>query len=131
VRWFVGDLLAGRERGIYLAIERDPRDFELPDGTPIDSRLHEGALPSPLIGPLARLRTDLDRFLPDEADLLSYHAYWSTHARLSALHPELALAAPAWRDYAALTPEEVKDLVRLLEAGARRLRRPRLRGQIR
>ena len=37
VRWFVGDLLAGRERGIYLAIEHDPRQYRFPDGTPIES----------------------------------------------------------------------------------------------
>jgi NTE family protein len=127
VRWFVGDLLAGRERGIYLAIELDPREYKLPDGTPIDRRLYGGALASPLVAPLARLRTDLDRFLPEETDLLSYHAYWSTHARMGALYPELAIAAPIWRDYSALTPREVGRLVRLLEGGASRLRWPRSR----
>jgi hypothetical protein len=125
VRWFVRDLLAGRERGIYLAIELDPRDYKLPDGTPVDPKLYDGALPSPLVAPLARLRTDLDRFLPEEANLLSYHAYWSTHARLGALHPKLAVATPVWREYAALTPQESGRLVGLLEGGARRLRRPR------
>lgn len=125
VRWLVGDFLADRERGIYLAIELDPREYKLPDGTPIDSQLYDGSLASTLVAPLARLRTDLDRFLPEEADLLSYHAYWSTHARLGALHPELAVAAPRWRDYATLTAEEIRPLVRLLEGGARRLRRPR------
>jgi NTE family protein len=125
VRWFVRDLLAGRKRGIYLAIELDPRDYKLPDGTPVDAKLYDGALPSPLVAPLARLRTDLDRFLPEEANLLSYHAYWSTHARLGALHPKLVVATPAWREYAALAPQEAGQLVGFLEGGARRLRRPR------
>jgi NTE family protein len=126
VRWFVRDLLAGRERGIYLAIELDPRVYRLPNGTPVDDpQLYEGALPSLLVAPLARLRTDLDRFLPEEANLLSYHAYWSTHARLGALYPKLAVATPAWREYASLTFQEFGRLFRLLEGGARRLRRPR------
>jgi hypothetical protein len=125
VRWFVGDLLAGRERGIYLAIELDPRDYKLPDETPIEERLYDGALPSRLVAPLARLRTDLDRFLPEEADLLSYHGYWSTHARIGAFHTELAVPEPAWRDYAALTSADVQQLVHLLERGAQRLRGPR------
>jgi NTE family protein len=83
VRWWVGELLAGRARGAYLAIELDPRDYRLPDRAPVDPALYQGAIPSRLVAPLARLRTDLDRFAPEEADLLSYHAYWSTHARLA------------------------------------------------
>jgi hypothetical protein len=39
VRWYVGELLAGRSRGIYLAVELDPCDYKLPDGTPIDPAL--------------------------------------------------------------------------------------------
>jgi len=125
VRWYVGDLLAGREQGIYLAVEMDPRNYRLPDGTPIDPALYEGAFSSRLVAPLARLRTDLDRFLPEEADLLSYHAYWSTHARLAALHPQLAVASPSWREYAGLRLQEVERLRQLLEHGVERLRRPR------
>jgi hypothetical protein len=30
VRWWVGELLAGRARGAYLAVELDPRDYRLP-----------------------------------------------------------------------------------------------------
>jgi hypothetical protein len=44
-------------------------------------------LPSTLITLLAKLRTDLDRFAPEEADLLSYHGYWSTHAARGAAPP--------------------------------------------
>jgi hypothetical protein len=98
VRWFVGDLLGGRERGIYLGIE---------------------------LAPLAGLRTDLDRFLPQEADLLSYHAYWSTHARVTALYPELSVAAPAWREFADLQPTDTERLRCLLLKGAKRVRLPR------
>jgi hypothetical protein len=63
-----------------------------------------------LVAPLARLRTDLDRFLPEEAGLLSYHAYWPTHTRLAALHPQLAVRAPSWREYADLAVEEIGRL---------------------
>jgi hypothetical protein len=91
---------------------------------PINPSLYDGALPSTLITLLAKLRTDLDRFAPEEADLLSYHGYWSTHARLGALHPQLAITRPAWRDYAVLAAEEIKQLELLLVRGARRLRLP-------
>lgn len=124
VRWYVADLLAARRRGLYLAIELDPRDFKLPDRSPINPALYEDALPSRVVAPLARLRTDLDRFTPEEANLLSYHAYWSTHARLGSLYRDLALAAPTWREYASLADAEVRDIQKLLRRGARRLRLP-------
>jgi hypothetical protein len=122
VRWYVDELVGGRRRGIYVAVELDPRDYRLPDRTPIDSSLYDGALPTELVAPLARLRTDLDRFLPEEAGLLSYHAYWSTHTRLAALHPQLAVGAPSWREYADLAVEEIGRLRRLLLHGVRRIR---------
>jgi hypothetical protein len=125
VRWYVDELLGGRQHGIYLAVELDPHEYRLPDRTPINPSLYDGALPSTLITLLAKLRTDLDRFAPEEADLLSYHGYWSTHARLGALHPELAITRPAWRDYAALAAEDIKQLELLLVRGARRLRLPK------
>lgn len=120
VRWLVRDLLAGRVRGIYLGIRHDPRGYFLPDSSPLDPQLYEGALPSDLVPALAALRTDLDRFLPEEADLLSYHGYWSMHARLRALHPELGVATPEWREFASLARTEVISLRALLDRGARR-----------
>ena len=122
VRWYVADLLAARRRGIYIAIELDPRDFELPDRSPISPALYEGALPSQLIAPLANLRTDLDRFTVDEANLVSYHAYWSAHARLGSLYPDLAVASPTWREYASLADDDVRHLRTLLLRGSRRIR---------
>jgi hypothetical protein len=122
VRWWVGELLANRACGAYLALELDPRDYRLPDRAPVDPALYEGAIPSRLVAPLARLCTDLDRFAPEEADLLSYHAYWSTHARPGALYPDLVVARPSWRDYEALTTDEVNRLERLLTLGVKRLR---------
>jgi hypothetical protein len=62
------------------------------------------------------------RFAPEEADLLSYHAYWSTHARLGALYPDMVVGRPSWRDYEALTTDEVNRLERLLTLGVKRLR---------
>ena len=76
--------------------------------------------PAASSGPLARLRTDLDRFTSDEAELLAYHGYWSAHARFGALFPDMAVKRPMWRDYEGMTNAETSDLV--LE-----LRRPRHR----
>ena len=126
-RWFVGDLLAEREQGAYLGIGLDPREYTLPNNAPVDPGVYRYAMPSALVAPTARLRTDLDRFSTAEADLLSYHGYHSLHARLAALHPGMAIKEPAWRQFAALPPKEVARLRAELERGAKRLRRPRLR----
>ena len=120
VRWFVRELIAGRERGIYLGIRHDPRALQVPDGQPLDSSVYRGALPSNFVPALAALRTDLDRFRVEEADLLSYHGYWSMHARLACSYPELAVAEPRWRDYESIPQERAQHLRRLLAAGSRR-----------
>jgi hypothetical protein len=49
----------------------DPCDYRLPDRTPIDPSLYDGALPTELIAPLARLRTDP---LPTRRDDLGHEA---------------------------------------------------------
>ena len=126
-RWFVEDLEAKRRRGVYIGLTRDPRKFTLPgeDGKKpvgIDPKHYRHALPSELVLPLADLRTDLNRFLPEEAGLLSYHGYWSLHARLASLYPDLAVAEPRWRDYSDLSPADVKRLGRMLQDGSQRIR---------
>lgn len=121
IRWFVDDLLHSRRRGIYLSILGDPRRFTLADGTtPIDPALYEGALPSPFVPALARMRTDLNRFTVREANLLSYHAYWSTHARFGSFHPDYAVAAPRWREYAELSEREAAALLAAIAGGSHR-----------
>jgi NTE family protein len=103
VRWLIGEWLAKPGRGVYIGINRDPRKYtyeQKPNqrkGDPIDPTLYEGALPLGFSEPLSRLRTDLDRFSPLEAALLSYHAYWSLHARLGMFFPNLTVTTPAWR----------------------------------
>jgi NTE family protein len=119
-RWFVDELLSGRLSGVYVACASDPRTFGFPDGTPIDPAAYAAALPSELANALGRLRTDLDRFTTDEADLLSYHGYWTLHARMAALHPALAAASPSWVDYRDLPPQQTQRLLGSLERGARR-----------
>jgi predicted acylesterase/phospholipase RssA len=113
VRWN-HEALAAAGSGVYMAIKSDPRTEGLPPGHTA------GALPSELLPPLAALRTDLDRFSHEEADLLSYHAYWTLHARLATYAPTLAMAVPSWTDYASLSPTETARLRRLLEVGAHR-----------
>ncbi len=115
IRWYVEWLLEHQDkRGIYLGILRDPRHYIDADGRPIDSAFYDGALDGAFVEPLARLRTDLDRFLPEEASLISYHAYWSLHARLKTVFSELAVEAPAWRVYADLPRAERERLIALL-----------------
>jgi hypothetical protein len=113
IRWN-HEALAAAGGGVYIAIKSDPRTEGLPLGHTA------GALPSELVPPLAALRTDLDRFSGEEADLLSYHAYWTLHARLATYAPALAMAAPSWTEYANLSPGETARLRRLLELGAHR-----------
>jgi len=117
IRWYVEWLLEREDKkGIYLGILRDPRRYVDVDENPVDSTFYEGALPSSFVTPLARLRTDLDRFLPEEATLLSYHGYWSLHARLMTFFPQYAIA-PTWREFAEITPAEEQPLLALLERG--------------
>ncbi len=121
IRWFVQDLLKERRRGLYLGIVGDPRRFKLADDTtPIDPALYDGALPSVFVPALARMRTDLNRFTASEADLLSYHGYWSTHARFGSFHPAFAVPAPAWRDYADLSKDETDTLIAEIADGSHR-----------
>ncbi len=125
IRWFVEELIAGRLQGNYLVAKNDPSEFRLPDRTPIAPELYEGALPAGFAEKLAGLRTDLDRFTNAEALLLRYHGYWSAHARLSALYPQLALSGrPRWRDYAELSDSDAERFERELASGTgRRVRR--------
>ncbi len=124
VRWYVRELLAARQRGIYLAIELDPRQYRLPDATPIDPTLYDGALPSDLVPELTKLRTGFDRFAPEEANLLSSMAYWSTHARLGALHPDSPSPTQLGVSRVAYGFSEIADFRRHLVRGSRRLRLP-------
>jgi NTE family protein len=115
VRWYYESLTQNRGSGVYIAIKSDARqDRWLPPAAT------EGAIPSELVAPLARLRTDLDRFAPEEADLLSYHAYWTLHARLVENAPALALSNPSWRQYANPPADERARLHEILDLGAHR-----------
>lgn len=122
VRRFVSDLLNEHESGAYVGIGLDPRAYRMPDGTPVPAELHSGALPSSFVRPLAMLRTDLDRLEVEEADLLSYHGYWSAHARLAALFPDLALRTPTWIEFADLAAADAARLEQLLVRGRKRIR---------
>lgn len=124
LRWFVDQMLSGQLRGIYVPIDRDPASFRPPPGTPRITNVADGALPDGFAAALSRLRTDLDRFAPEEASLLMYHGYWATHVRVRHLLPALAIDTPGWRDYEDLDETSSRRLLALLEEGeARRLRR--------
>lgn len=119
IRWYVEWLLEREDKikGVYLGILRDPRLGVDREKKPIDPAFYEGALSKTFVEPLARLRTDLDRFHAEEAALLSYHGYWSLHARLKTFFPDYAVAAPAWREYADMQPAEERRLLDLLARG--------------
>ena len=121
IRWLMDDFLAGRRRGIYVSACADPRGYRTATGEPVDPELCDGALDRDLAELVGSLRTDLDRFLPEEASLISYHGYWSAHARLGSIHPELAVANPAWREFEEVTPAERDRLVGILRRGRRHL----------
>jgi predicted acylesterase/phospholipase RssA len=124
VRWNDDYMRANRGSRTYMSIKSDPRNSA---GVP--SAAIAGALPSQLVEPLAQLRTDLDRFSADEAGLLSYHGYWTLHARLATFMPHLAVAAPSWSEYGCLSHGEAARLRRHLIIGAHRFGR-RLRGAL-
>jgi NTE family protein len=120
VRWFVDRLLDAPGSGAYVGINRDPRRYTLADNvTPIPPEFYDGALRSSLASRLARVRTDLDCFTREETSLLSYHCYWSLHARLATFRPDLALARPGWREFADLSASEERRLAALLDDSAR------------
>lgn len=124
LRWFVDQMLSGQLRGVYVPIDRDPASFRPPPETSPVTNAADGALPDGFATALSRLRTDLDRFTPEEANLLMYHGYWATHVRVRHLYPALAIDMPGWRDYEGLNETSSRRLLALLKEGeTRRLRR--------
>ena len=120
VRWFVDQLIAGRMRGLLVQIDKEPAAFRPPAGIPVRADAADGALPEGFADALTGLRTDLDRFLPEEAELLMYHGYWSMHVRLRHLRPDLAVARPEWSQYASMSTDRAASLLALLRTGERR-----------
>lgn len=123
VRWNDAGLKANPGTGVYMAIKSDPRSERLP------ADLASCSLPSELVKSLALLRTDLDRFSEHEADLLSYHAYWTLHARLSVHATSLAMQQPTWKRFAGLDSDETERLRRLVTLGSHRFFR-QIRGML-
>lgn len=120
IRWFVDQLVGGKMQGLLVQIDKEPAQFRPPAGVTRIANAADGALPEGFANALAGLRTDLDRFLPEEAELLIYHGYWSTHVRLRHIRPDLAVALPSWTTYAALSADQSARLLRLLHTGERR-----------
>lgn len=120
VRWFVEQLIDRKMQGLYIPIDRDPGAFRPPPEVSALPDAADGALPAGFASALSALRTDLDRFLPEEAALLMYHGYWAAHVRLLHLRPDLAAVSPRWRDFANLGTQEQTRLRGVLSDGARR-----------
>lgn len=125
VRWFVDQLSGGQMQGLLVQIDKEPTRFQPPSGVERIADAAEGALPEGFADALAGLRTDLDRFLPEEAQLLMYHGYWSTHVRLRHIRPDLALTRPRWTTYATVSTARGTYLLGLLRTGERRSLRRR------
>lgn len=115
VRWYVEQLMTGKQHGLYIPITADPRAFH-PNGraAAASADVPSGALPVGFAGLLSRLRTDLDCFSRVECELLAYHGYWSTHVRLVHVAPHMALAEPSWSTYARLSAHDAAGLKRKL-----------------
>jgi hypothetical protein len=112
------------DRLLAVARGEHPLEFRPPAETPPVADVADGALPGGFAAALSGLRTDLDRFTPEEASLLMYHGYWATHVRVRQLHPTLAVESPEWREYEGLDEMSSRRLLALLHAGAnRRVRR--------
>ena len=118
IRWYVDQLLAGTMRGLHVPITYDPRTFTPPPGVERNPDAASGALPNGFAKNLSRIRTDLDRFSRTESDLLTYHGYWATHVRMHHLFPEMAVEAPSWMAFAALSTASISILTETLERGA-------------
>lgn len=112
VRWLVAELEAGRQQGLYFGIVADPRRYRLPAPSlaPIDPDCYAGALPGRVVGALASLRTDFNRFSAQEALLLAYHGYWSAHARCRSLRPPDSVREPAWQQFAGMSDADAQQL---------------------
>ena len=123
VRWLVAEMESGRQEGLYFGIVADPRQYRMPSPsrTPIDPAWYTGALPSRLVGALAGLRTDFNRFTTEEATLLAYHGYWSAHARFASLRANDAVGEPAWREFAGMSDAAARRLERELRGWRHRL----------
>jgi hypothetical protein len=110
IRWWVDGLIDGKCRGVHVPIDRDPGAFQPPTGVEPIPDAASGALPNGFADQLRRIRTDLDVFSPIECELLQYHGYWSIHARMAHVLPQLAVDAPLWTTYANLSASEYKAL---------------------
>jgi NTE family protein len=120
IRWFVDQLIQGNINGLHVPIDKDPASYAPPAGTARIPGVADPALPVGFAKPLSLLRTDLDRFSADETRMLGYNGYWATHARMSHIRPDLAVARPQWREFAALDEAEKDRLRAVLTAGTKR-----------
>ena len=120
VRWFVDHLLTDRLQGVHIPIDRDPGGFQPPLGVEKLDDAALGALPRGFARAISSLRTDLDRFQPDECHLLMYHGYWSAHVRLRHVYSSLAVEHPTWRAYTDLDSAEEQRLQQVLADGRER-----------
>ena len=84
-----GALAGFTRKGVILSIDKAASDL---DWVPAHS-----FLPDSVVARVARIRTDLDCFLPEEVELLSYHGYELAHAYLSSFQPQMAVREPAWQ----------------------------------
>jgi hypothetical protein len=72
------------------------------------------ALPRELVARVSSIRTDLDRFLPEEATLLAYHGYTLAHVYLRAFAPWMAVSEPSWPRSLSLSDDAIAAYKRAL-----------------
>jgi hypothetical protein len=105
------DLARFTRKGVILSIDKAAGGLDWAQ-TPARS-----VLPDSLVQQIAGIRTDLDCFLAEEVELLSYHGYELAHAYLRSFQPQMAVREPAWQ--LDLSPQRIAAYERVL-AGSRK-----------
>ncbi|MCK4576367.1 patatin-like phospholipase family protein [candidate division WOR-3 bacterium] len=86
--WFIDRIkdLKKDEDGIIISIDVVARELEEAQKKSDFEKLVSHSLPRELVEKVQKIRTDLNNFLQEEADLLSYHGYRLTHIYLTTFH---------------------------------------------
>ena len=103
--WFIDRIRdCGLDTGMIISIDVVARHLREAHERLDYEELVAHSLPERLVKRVRAVRTDLDCFLPEEAELLAYHSYWLTHVYLTTFHEgaevnghQLVVPDPQWK----------------------------------